>query len=594
LRFPIELIILPVGLFSLLEARSRGLGANAATGSLDPLVLLAPTLLLFAASFAALRLFAWALRRADGAIGAISNFPAYLVGRRLSRSASVGFASSLLLILAAGLLVISSSYRATILQSYSDLAHQQLGADWQVTVDSPTQGLATLGRLPPGSTAVFIGETDLPNASFATSAATIGIDPAHFAAAGFWRGDYADRPLADLMASMRTPTPGTPLKAGALSIDATASDDLVGYRLDAVALRSNGDVTTVLSASLVAGQHVYTGTAPSGARLLSIAIERPEFRAPPDSVTLTVNAVNGTPGLPRGAAWESLPWLSSTTAFGGGGTGSGPVELKISPGSGQVIGGVSASIPSVPVLASADVVDAVGRDFQGIIGGTRLEFHVAEIVRGFPATPAGQPFLVVPEPVVLTRLESIPDSSQGITQIWASGSDSPAAAIRHAGLHVDAVTSAVGLERRYTLNPQSLALGMHYTAAVGGMVLVVIGVGVGLYFAQRRRRFEFATLRALGTERRTMLAVMIGEQVAIVGFSLVTAFLLSGWLLRLMMPALGPSIARGFPSPLLATDWRAIALFTLAVVIAAGVSLALAIRATLGTSVTSVLRGEVE
>ena len=159
---------------------------------------------------------------------------------------------------------------------------------------------------------------------------------------------------------------------------------------------------------------------------------------------------------------------------------------------------------------------------------------------------------------------------------------------------MDAVTSAVGLERRYTLNPQSLALGMHYTAAVGGMVLVVIGVGVGLYFAQRRRRFEFATLRALGTERRTMLAVMIGEQAAIVGFSLVTAFLLSGWLLRLMMPALGPSIARGFPSPLLATDWRAVAVFTLAVVIAAGVSLALAIRATLGSSVTSVLRGEVE
>ena len=84
-------------------------------------------------------------------------------------------------------------------------------------------------------------------------------------------------------------------------------------------------------------------------------------------MTLTINAVNGTPGLPRGTAWESLPWLSSTTAFGGGGTGSGPVQLKIPPGSGQVIGGVSASIPSVPVLASSDVVDAVGRDFQGIV-----------------------------------------------------------------------------------------------------------------------------------------------------------------------------------------------------------------------------------
>jgi predicted lysophospholipase L1 biosynthesis ABC-type transport system permease subunit len=126
------------------------------------------------------------------------------------------------------------------------------------------------------------------------------------------------------------------------------------------------------------------------------------------------------------------------------------------------------------------------------------------------------------------------------------------------------------------------------------MVLVVIGVGVGLYFAQRRRRFEFATLRALGTERRTMLWVMIGEQIAIVGFSLVAAFVLAIELLRLMMPALGPSISRGVPAPLLVTDWQAVAVFVVAVVAAAGVSLLFAIRATLGTSVTSVLRGEVE
>jgi predicted lysophospholipase L1 biosynthesis ABC-type transport system permease subunit len=246
------------------------------------------------------------------------------------------------------------------------------------------------------------------------------------------------------------------------------------------------------------------------------------------------------------------------------------------------------------VLSSQDLVDSVGRSFEGVLAGTRFQFVVVDVLRGFPTAPAGQPFLIVSEPVVLTRLQSIPDSSQGITQVWASGPDSPAAAIRKAGMHVNAVTSAVDLERRFTLNPQSLALGMHYTASVGGMALVVIGVGVGLYFAQRRRRYEFATLRALGTERRTMLAVMIGEQAAIVGFSLVVAFLLSGWLLRLMMPALGPSITRGFPAPLLATDWRAVAVFTVAVAAAAGVSLALAIRSTLGSSVTSVLRGEVE
>src|SRR5438067_11062545 len=82
LRFPVELIVFPLGLFSFLEARSRGLDPNPATGSLDPLVLLAPTFLLFAASFAALRLLVWGLRRADGPIGGSGNFATYPVGRR--------------------------------------------------------------------------------------------------------------------------------------------------------------------------------------------------------------------------------------------------------------------------------------------------------------------------------------------------------------------------------------------------------------------------------------------------------------------------------------------------------------------------------
>jgi hypothetical protein len=270
------------------------------------------------------------------------------------------------------------------------------------------------------------------------------------------------------------------------------------------------------------------------------------------------------------------------------------VRLTITPGSGQVIGGVAAPTPAVPILASSDLVGAAGRDFQGVVSGTRLAFHVVDVLRGFPGTPAGQPFLIAPEPLVLARLESIPESSDGVTQVWASGPRNPAEAIRKAGLVVTAVASAQGLERRFTLSPQSLAVGMHFAAAAGGMVLVVIGVGVGLYFAQRRRRFEFAALRALGTEHRTMLAVMIGEQTAIVGFSLLGAFLLAAWLLRLMMPTLGPSINRGFPAPVLVTDWFALAVFVVAVVAAAGVSLALAIGATLGSSVTSVLRGEVE
>ena len=55
--------------------------------------------------------------------------------------------------------------------------------------------------------------------------------------------------------------------------------------------------------------------------------------------------------------------------------------------------------------------------------------------------------------------------------------------------------------RRWRSCPQSLAVGMNFTAAAGGVGLVIIGVSASLYFAQRRRDYEFAALRAMGAER---------------------------------------------------------------------------------------------
>src|SRR5207244_12843751 len=133
---------------------------------------------------------------------------------------------------------------------------------------------------------------------------------------------------------------------------------------------------------------------------------------------------------------------------------------------------------------------------------------------------------------------------------------------------------------------QSLAVGMHFTAAAGGMVLVVIGVAVALYFGQRRRRFEFAALRALGTEPRDVVTTLTLEQAVVIGYSLAAAFVIAWALLRLMMPYLGPSISNAFPAPVLVTDWTAIATFAAAAVGAAAVALALAGPGVLRASVT--------
>ena len=142
--------------------------------------------------------------------------------------------------------------------------------------------------------------------------------------------------------------------------------------------------------------------------------------------------------------------------------------------------------------------------------------------------------------------------------------------------------------------PQSLAVGMNYAAAAGGLGLVVIGVGVGLYFAQRRREFEFAALRAMGTEPSQITRVLLLEQGLMIVFAVVAGGLLGYGILVLVMPHVGKSLGAVFPPPVLVLDWVSLGVSLVAIVAATAIGLLAALRALLRASVTSVLRGEAE
>ena len=154
-RVPVELFVLPVALFTFVELRGTALQSTSARDQLDPLVLLTPTLLIFALSFLALRLLLWVLRRLDRPVARTKSLPTYLATRRLSRSPGTSFATSLLLVLAVGLLIVSTSYRAIVLRNHEDTAHQQVGADWNVQIAVPDDPLIAAGSVPPNSVAVI-------------------------------------------------------------------------------------------------------------------------------------------------------------------------------------------------------------------------------------------------------------------------------------------------------------------------------------------------------------------------------------------------------------------------------------------------------
>ena len=79
-----------------------------------------------------------------------------------------------------------------------------------------------------------------------------------------------------------------------------------------------------------------------------------------------------------------------------------------------------------------------------------------------------------------------------------------------------------------------------------------------------------------------------------VGPAVLTGGALGYGVLRLVMPYVGRSLGAPFPPPLLVVDRVSLGVALVAVIAASAVGLLAALRALLGASVTSVLRGEAE
>ncbi|MGZ8627043.1 MAG: FtsX-like permease family protein, partial [Actinomycetota bacterium] len=154
-RVPVEVFVLPVAAFAFVQLRSSDIENTASRTDLDPLVLLTPTMIIFALSFLSLRVLLFTLRRLDRRVGRSRRLSMYLAARRLGRSPGTSFATSLVLVLSVGLLVVSTSYRAIVLRNHEDSARHQVGSDWNIQIAVPEQPLAALVDLPADATAVI-------------------------------------------------------------------------------------------------------------------------------------------------------------------------------------------------------------------------------------------------------------------------------------------------------------------------------------------------------------------------------------------------------------------------------------------------------
>ena len=587
-RVPVELFVLPVALFTFVELRGTAVQSTSARDQLDPLVLLTPTLLIFALSFLALRLLLWVLRRLDRPVARTKSLPTYLATRRLSRSPGTSFATSLLLVLAVGLLIVSTSYRAIVLRNHEDTAHQQVGADWNVQIAVPDDPLIAARSVPPDAVAVVRSQPvfELPG-SFTLTPSVIAVDPERYATGGWWRSDYSKTPLDTWLADIEVPDPAVPISGESFAATITAGAPAEGLQLQVTYETGDDHVRTASAGTIVQGTKTYEAVLDDADALLSISFLEVATEAP-DSFALELRDVAAGEPVTLGT-WTPLRWRGSDGTVTPAGSG---ISVTIDSGAGHVVGGIAPPIGPLPALVSPEISRSQGSPFVATIGGQRLDFQQVALAQAFPSVLGD--FVVVSTPALLRAAVRIPEPGLALNEVWAMGEEDPRPALRRAGMIPGPTQAAGPIIGALAQLPQSLAVGMNFATAVGGLGLVVLGVAIGLYFAQRRREFEFASLRAMGTEPGQVSRVLLLEQGLMITFAILAGAGIGFGVLRLLMPYVGRSIGSAFPPPILVFDWPALAVSLSAIVAASAIGLLAALRALLRSSVTSVLRGEAE
>ncbi|MEO8424280.1 MAG: FtsX-like permease family protein [Actinomycetota bacterium] len=591
-RVPVEVIVLPVGIFAFIQLRS-GTKPKAGSGTIDPLVLLAPTLLLFAASFLVLRLLLFAFHRMDRRIGRSRRVPIYLAGRKLSRAPGAGFAAALLLLLAMGLLVVSTSYRAIVLRNHQDAAHAIVGADWNVQVSPPDDVLPTIDDMPPNTTPVIRTEPDIGEGTYSLPPTAIAIDPATYPAGGWWRSDFSETPIDQILEALQSSPSGYELPAGASTLSITLEMPKVaeGVGVTATVIDDDGVTHTPETQLAAAGKGTYRIPLAPGTRLLSISFQADTlldlpFRFP---IGIADADIDGTP-LPLDG-WVPLTWRGSGGRFVSTADG---LRFDVQIGAGRVFSGLIPKPAPMPALLSRTVASQVDDTFTVTLGGQQIELRQVAEATQFPSAIPNSPFIVVPARALLERELAVPEPGITLDEVWATGSANPEPALRERGFIVGGELRAAPIEANLAQLPQSLAVGMNFTAAAGGVGLVIIGVSASLYFAQRRRDYEFAALRAMGAERSQIRRTLVLEQGLLLGFAILAGLGLGYLLLRLVMPYVGTSLGVSYPPPLLVMDWTSLGVALGTVAVTTSLGLGLALRTLMRSSVTGVLRGEAE
>jgi putative ABC transport system permease protein len=619
----LDVVLLLVAVAAL--ANLRASGTRQATGGYDLLATLAPGLAVLAAALVVGRSLpvaaGWLVRLTGRSAGVATWVGARQVARRGGPALRVVIA----LAAAFGLVSFAVTVRQDMARNRHDRALTQVGAAERLEVAMP-RGVLGPERVaeadPSGGAAMAVLRypgilRDAP----AVGAALVGVQPDRYPAVGFWRGDFADRPLAATMAALAdSPVP---------ALDLGRADQLE-VAVGAGAVRSDGPIHLVAlvqgpsrAARVDLGRLEPGGVRPLRARLdpaggpwrlQRLWVQREPGLTSAVSLALTFDSIRAgqggswrlVDGFDDPARWYSLndngyepgDTLSATTGVDGP-----ALAVAIdAPSSGVTLGIGHASVPeALPAVVTPAFLRAVSAQVgrvvrvRGPIPGDLL-IRVVGVASVLPGAVGSNVAAFVNGDWLLVHAQRNPIDRPAADEVWTVGGDrgrQVAERLGAGGVRVESRSVAADQEAALAQQAPSLALLLLLVGAAAGAALATGGVMLHLYLTGRRRAFELAVLEVFGARRRDLWGPVAVEQGSLVGYGVLCGGLIGLLVALVALPAIPQFVDRpSVPPPIYTPDWGTLGLALGLAVLLVGLGLAAVVAALVHQARPALLREE--
>jgi ABC-type lipoprotein release transport system permease subunit len=612
----------------------------------NQLLLALPGLMLVAAAMVLLRLFPLVMNLASRMLSAW--LPAGLVMGvwQMARNPTHYARLSLLLILTAGLGIFASSFGATLQRSFEERVLYATGGD--ITIDHgrltirciyggqyPCETEDPLGRaltlveayeVVPGveRASLVLEATGRDMAKgYGVSFAVLAVDSESFSEVAWFRNDFSDRPMSDLLSSLAvTGSPqGILLPDDALSIGVRLKADRPhpSVRVTARIRNAMGRYTTydlgtldnadwtVLSTSLGFGRGVRPFASSRPLELVSLRVHETSLSSHEEDPrrlqggSILIDDIRVRGDLSRSTIIEPFDdaedWSvlkvapeaisdvlrASGVSFDGDDFGS--VLFSWTDGSPLAARGIfhGPRLPPLPVLASESLAKATGHrrgdEFEVSISGHRVPVRLLDTIDLFPTMTIPKQKFLVADLTSLTRYANLGAINRELAsnQVWIS---SETRGVERSRL-VDklqssqAFTSVLVRSREERLIESQadplVAAGwsaLLFIAFAAVLILSCLGFMVHAYVSFRNRQLQFALLRTIGFSMRQLITMVWLEQILVIALGLALGTWMGGRLGAIIMPFLGHDDSGGLVMPPFAmqVNWGAL-LITYAIMV---------------------------